>query len=598
MAPVVEGSNPPAIASETPSGQSGVTEQGLPIDNPAPLVEEVSDDALASILKDTQTDLAAIEKYGSREAAAEAGQLLSAKSRLPWQKLRGSDEVQTFVDQAAITLEKRFSGMKGGAILKDSRVSDMVSRRAELFNEDPALVMGEISKAGEGAASMVADMEAGYLIANRMMQETYETAFRIRNGMLGEWGGDAAKATAELKARLSAASDVLGAAQSITSNSGRALRRMRGDFRIKPEDIAKIRDLDGNKLAELVYSSKGDPKKLAQAANPSFLRRATDELSYLYANNLLWLYPTHVVNLASNTYMLAARPTEKILGSLALGAKGSPIRQQAMKEYSYMAASLGDAWSGLVDAFKRGDSILNPQRTEYFEGGSSGVTAKPLQWREVRDVWDLFNNAYNAINYHNIIGLPTRTLGAADEFFKTLRYRGVVQAEAASKANGLGLTGRDFKEYVQREMEKAIDPISGRAVNQKALEEAQVTTFQQELLPGTVGATVRNIRAPHPSTALVLPFVKTPINVLRYSWKMTPGLNLVQKEFRQAISGAKGAEAQAQAVGQMALGSLFMGLGAMLKLEGKITGAGPTDIEQKQKLRYRMATSCLRLSGR
>src|SRR5690606_1028083 len=112
---------------------------------------------------------------------------------------------------------------------------------------------------------------ASYLIANRMFQETHDLAFRIRNGILDEFDGDLAKAEGELKARLMASADLLAAAKSMSSNSGRALRRMRGQFQIKPEDLAKIKGMDGQKLADLIYQTKGDPKKLAQMANPTFL---------------------------------------------------------------------------------------------------------------------------------------------------------------------------------------------------------------------------------------------------------------------------------------------------------------------------------------
>lgn len=63
-----------------------------------------------------------------------------------------------------------------------------------------------------------------------------------------------------------------------------------------------------------------------------------------------------------------------------------------------------------------------------------------------------------------------------------------------------------------------------------------------------------------------------------------PGLNLLQREYRDALRGAKGAEAQVQAAGQMPPGSLFTGLAATLALEGKITGAGPTDANLRQQL--------------
>jgi hypothetical protein len=78
--------------------------------------------------------------------------------------------------------------------------------------------------------------------------------------------------------------------------------------------------------------------------------------------------------------------------------------------------------------------------------------------------------------------------------------------------------------------------------------------------------------------------VKTPVNVLRYATKMTPGLNGLQKEYRQMLGGKLGTEAQAHAIGQFALGSTFMGVAATLALGEKITGSGPTDPPLKKQL--------------
>lgn len=548
----------------------------------------VSDDDIATILKSSRDEDAAIRKYGSRETASEAGQVASRSSSLPWQKLRGTPEVMDFVKQSARVLKSQMDEAKGGAVLSDSKVSEMVSARADLFNEDPMLLMGQIKEAGESASTMVANMEASFLIANRMMGETYDLAFKVRNGMLDDWGGDAARAGEELKVRLMASADLLANARSMASNSGRALRRLRGQHQFSVEELAKVKEMDGEKLADLIFQSKGDPKKLAHIANPTFLRRVMDEGAYSLTNSLLWLYPTHLTNITSSVIMLAGRPTEKLLGSLAIAPKagGDIIRQQAIKEYAYTVGALGDAWQAMKDAFLRGDSILSPHNTEFFQGGGTiQTTQQALPWRPVKGVSDLAYNAVVSANYRNIVGLPTRALGAVDEFFKTLRYRAYVQADAAVKARAQGLKGDAFERFVREKMEKAIDPATGQALDQKALREAQITTFQQDLLLGTVGSSIQMVRARHPALVFVLPFVKTPINVLRYGWKMTPGINLLQKEFRDNLRGINGSEAKAHAAGQMALGSTFMALSATMALNGKLTGGGPNDPKLQKELR-------------
>lgn len=569
------------------SGLRTTSDLPSPVQETPPSVAllDASPEDVAAILKATDADLKAIRQFGTREAAAEAGQMTArSASRLPWQKLQAPDGLSAFMDNAAETLKAQMDAAKGGDILRDATVAAKVRDMADFWGEDPAALMGELVKAGDDAATMTAHMEAAYLISNRMLEETYEAAFKLRNGMLDEWGGDAAKAGEELRARLRASTTLLASAQSMRSNAGRTMRRLRGQFQLKPEDLQALDGMDAAKLADLLYQTKGDPKKLAQAANPTFLRRVLNEATFSLTNSLLWGYPTHVVNIASSLYMLAGRPTEKLLGGLALGPKagGDILRQRAIREYAATVAALGDAWQAGTEAFLRGDSILSPHNTEFFQGA---VTQQPLQWKPVANVGDLAENAWKAFNYRNLVGLPTRTLGAVDEFFKTLRYRAYVQAQAATEANARGLSGEDFKRYVSGQLERAIDPVTGRALDQKALQEAQTTTFQSELLAGTAGATIQQARNRHPVLTFVLPFVKTPINVLRYGWKMTPGLNLLQKEYRQAVTGALGAEAQAHAIGQMTLGAAFMGLAATLTLNGKITGGGPKEPRLLAELR-------------
>lgn len=552
---------------------------------PSVAVMEVSPEDVAAILKVTDADLKAIRQLGSREAAAEAGQMTArSASRLPWQKLKAPDDLSAFMDNATETLKAQMDTAKGGDILRDATVAAKVRDMADFWGEDPAALMGELIRAGDDAAGMTARMEASYLIANRTLSDTYETAFKLRNGMLDEWGGDAAKAGEELRDRLRVSTTLLTSAQSIRSNAGRTMRRLRGQFHLKPEDLQALDGMDPAKLADLLYQTKGDPKKLAQAANPTFLRRVLNEATFSLTNSLLWLYPTHVVNIASNLYMLAGRPTEKLIGGLALGPKagGDILRQRAIREYAATVAALGDAWQAGTEAFLRGDSLLSPHNTEFFQGS---VTQMPLQWKPVTNVGDLAENAWKAFNYRNVVGLPTRALGAVDEFFKTIRYRAFVQAQAATEANARGLSGEDFKRYVSEQMERAIEPATGRALDQKALQEAQTTTFQNELLANTAGATFQQARNRHPVLTFVLPFVKTPINVMRYGWKMTPGLNLLQTDFQQAIRGAQGAEAQAHAIGQMTLGAAFMGIAATLVLNGKITGGGPKEPRLLAELR-------------
>ncbi|MEW4457780.1 hypothetical protein AB1K42_06760 [Roseibium algicola] len=557
------------------------------------------------IIKGAREDFEAITKYGSREEALANGHKFS-NANLPWQKLKTSDEVQTLVATTAKTLKSQFDEAKngrlqaglGGAVLKDAKVVEMVRSTADLWGEDPEVVLGTLARAGENATTMVADMEASYIIARKMFEDTADLASKLNSGIIPEeFAGDLVAAQRRLVQMHSAAADMMAAGASMRAAAGRSLRRNRADFAITAEDIKNFGNIPPERLAEVLSQTKGDLKKLRQTVTPGFWRRVNDEAGFLLTNNLLWNWTTHAVNTTTNLYMLAARPGEKYLGSLLQGSRGSAIRQQAAKEYAYTIASLSDAWTSMVDAFLKGDSLLSPHTDEYFRQGSR-VNAPQIQWKPIKDTWDAFYNGLLAANFKQVsqasgqaaegayrvgVGLPTRSLGAFDEFVKTLRYRAVVQARGAMEAGEAGLTGQAFKDHIQKSLDDALD-VDGRALDAAALHEAQVTTFQQELLHGTFGKAVQNFRHNYPPTVLILPFIKTPVNVLRYSWKMTPALNLLQGEYRQMLKGAMGPEAQAQALGQMSLGGMFAGLATMLALEGKVTGGGPSDPALQKQL--------------
>lgn len=557
---------------------------------------KLSDMDVTGIIQGVEADVQAISRFGSREAAQRAGHNFS-RANLPWQKINSTEDVEALIANTARTLRTQMDLAKGGSVLTDARVSQMVSESAELFGQDPEVILGEIAKSGERATQMVADMEAAYIISRQLFEGAHELSNKIMAGSLSEFGGDAAAASKELTKRFTAAADMMAQGASIRAASGRALRRNRREFAITPDDVAKFKDIPPEKLAQILSSTGGDLRKLRETANPGFWRRVLDEGTFLLTNNLLWNWTTHAVNTSTNLYMLVARPVEKMLGSMLQGSRGSAVRRQAMQEFAYTAYSVSDAWKGMVDAFLKADSVMAPHQTEYFQTGSR-VQQPEIGLRPIKDTWDLFYNGLVAANYRQAgqaagkaagstyrtaVGMPTRALGSVDEFIKQLRYRSVVQARASVEGTDAGLKGLDLHKHIEKRLSESFTP-DGRAIDDSALREAQITTFQQELISGTMGKAVQNFRHNWPATAFVLPFVKTPINVLRYATKMTPGLNLLQKEYRQMLSGSMGSEQQAHAMGQMAIGSFFMATAANLALSGRITGSGPTDYELQKQL--------------
>ena len=544
----------------------------------------IGDEDVAALMEGWKADSEAIATWGSREAAEENGYRFSQSGQLPWQKLQGEGDMQVFTEHVAKTFEADLNALKGGDVLSDRQVNAMVGQRVWLFGDDPAALMGMIRRAGDGAKKMVANMEAGFVVANKALSDTYRLASQIRMGSLADFGGDAVAAEKALRQRLRFAVEALGNSKSMSANAGRALRRMRGEFRVSPDTLAKLESLDIDRITSLLYESQGNPKKLAKMADPGWLDRVVRGTGSIMANNLLWGWPSHVVNTVTSAYMTGVRPAERIIGSFATGG-GSAMRRRALREYRYMVSSLGDAWHFASQSFKSGDSVLAPHETEWFKAASNAIDGSVAQapgtFTQTKTVGDLFKNGFTALD--TALRFPTRALGTVDEFIKQMSYRGFVQAEASIRADELGLKGRAFKEFVERELDASFDE-AYRAVNRDALYEAQVRTFSQPLLSGTLGQTLQNAVAAHPSLRAIFPFVRTPVNVFRYAIKNLPGLNLLQREYWDMLNGKMGPELKATAAGQMAMGSLALSVGGILTADGRLTGGGPKDPALRQAL--------------
>lgn len=573
---------PGAPTAAAPQQQGRPT--GAPTGPKAPKLAEVTDEQVTGLVAASRSDAEALASSGSWDAAVSAGHTFGQGGSIPWQKLAAAseEEVGAFIGRVAETLTPELDSLKGGAVLTDAAVQRMVGLRARLWGEEPAALMGTLQAAGKQAQTMAANMEASFLVAQRSMQDTYAAAARISGGYFEEWGSREA-AHAALKDMLRVSATAFGHAQSMRAAAGRALRRNRSEFALEAADVSAMQALDGEQLAKILANTNGDPRALAKAMSPSLWAKTTDALQYLYVNNLLWGYKTHAVNLATNLYMVGVRPMERYIGSFRVGGEeGARLRAENLRQYAYMGTQLSESWRMAVDAWKAGDSVLNPHNTEALNVG--GALGKQVAQAEYRPFTSLANLAYNAgITAAKTLGAPTRVMGTVDEMVKQVVYRSKVQAAAHVEGASQGLAGRELSDFVRDRLMAAFDA-AGRATDLAALQEARIATFQQDLLPNTVGKGVATFTANQPWAKFVLPFVRTPTNAIRSGIKLTPGLNLLQTEYRQMIQGAMGPEAQAQAAGQMAMGAMFLGLAAHLASAGLITGGGPSDRRLRKTL--------------
>lgn len=606
-----DGSIGRAAHSDSRAGATHRTDSNIPA--ATPLSEEVapSPEQLTKLLDRARADQDALIQHGSREAAIDAGHVFAGSREtgpIPWQKLRTTDETRAWMERAIDEQASLINTVRGGdakGILSDNAVEKMVADRAATWREDPAELMGALTAAGEKAPQLAANMETSFLIANRAFQDAYELAVRINSENYTGFGSRS-EALAALQQRMAMATAMYANGKAIVSNSARTLRRMRGEFRITDEQLANIQTADPEALKNIVAATGGNPRALADAGRIGALHRITDEVAALHAGNLLWGWKTQVINFATSAAQLVWRPLEVNVGAAVLRQtilrgdearlrEAETLRQQTVREVTYLGSVLSDGWNAAVRAWIEGDSALIPHKQEAFNvaggGGSNHIREIVPDYRVIRSVDDLAHNALESWTaLKGAAGLSLRTLGAADEMVKTMRYRAIVLAKADLEAESRGLVrgSQDFNTYVSQRLDDAFDDL-GRGTDAQALEEAKASTFQQDLPTDDqtwIGSWSRSYSAgvtKAPLLRLITPFIKTPTNLMRYGVKLTPGLNLLQREYFHALSGGAGLEAQARATGQMSLGLMLTGIALTLWAKGSLVGAGPQNPQQRKQ---------------
>lgn len=558
---------------------------------PAPRPLAITDDQVQRLIAHGQADTEQLLSPGGWEGALERGYKFGDGGGIPWQKLSiepGTAPGTSQLDQVLRRVSDEFAGQiaaaKGGdglgGVRSDAFQDRLIQQRVAIYGDDPEALMGSLQLAGRNADRLVADVAAADLITLRASQDAQNLADRIRMGLLEEFGGDRSAAMSALRSHYEVAATARAESAAMVANAARTLRRQRAEFAYTPEDVAAMAKLSDAQMLNLIEAAGRDPRVADRLLRRGFWSRLGDDASYLYVNNLLWGLRTHFVNLSTNLYMLGARPLERMIGG---AIQGDRVRVAAnARQYAYMAGSLSEAWRDAVRTWQTGDSILSPRSSEL----SAATTGRSVNWvaegfKQADSIPNVLSNAYTG--FMKAAGLPTRALGAVDELVKQTVYRSKVMADAHGTGIAAGLEGPALSEHVRRALDAAFDD-AGRAVDLKALDEAHIATFQQDLLPGTFGARVQGFVGDSAALRIIVPFIRTPTNVLRMGWKLTPGLNLAQKEYRLMLRGEMGPEAQAQAMGQMAMGSLFLGVAGLLTHAGFITGGGPSDPKLKRQL--------------
>ena len=289
----------------------------------------------------------------------------------------------------------------------------------------------------------------------------------------------------------------------------------------------------------------------------------------VWINALLSNPKTHIVNITSNFVNTFLKPLEAGFGSL--------IRLENAQKYAKIRAEGANAISTLAGLTKYLDDVVHYTRLSFQK--SDGIIAGSGASKLDNPTQNLKGKVGTFVN------TPTRFLNAEDEFFKQINYRArmysiAVQkalADGASKTKNVGKNSKskkpitEFEAKVEQYFREGFDETGTIGINPDALKYAQEATFTQELFG--VFDKVQNIANNYPYIRQIIPFVKTPINLMMAIVDRTP-LGFARKQFRDDFFGRSGnLYRTAQVRGQIATGFALITYANYLASTGQITGS-------------------------
>lgn len=340
------------------------------------------------------------------------------------------------------------------------------------------------------------------------------------------------------------------------------------------------------------FSAITDPaaktKFIAEASKATTL----DKVQFYWINSLLSSPTTWVINATSNlgvvantvleSTVAATRNAVKGEGDITFGAVGDQlagmwhgltdavkISAEAMRAMGRFATNgdtaalketlgnpenVGTAWQSLV----KQTSAIDPTQASKFDYDLDPQNAKNMS--------GFIGKATQLLN--GVIGTPGRVLLATDELFKTIHYRGYMHMQASITGRKEGLKGAELQEYITNYL---TNPLTKD--HKEALNFAKYGTFQNDL--GKAGRGLQTIVREVPLTRFVMPFVRTPTNIIKYAihhspFMAYPGFRKLSTQMSEDI--AAGGVRKELAEAKVATGSMLFAVAGLMAANGILTG--------------------------
>jgi hypothetical protein len=341
---------------------------------------------------------------------------------------------------------------------------------------------------------------------------------------------------------------------------------------IRAQAIAELINAEGGpeqikKAAAAVVANADNPQAFNQTVRQVGESKLSGAIHQAWINGLLSSPKTHAVNILSNSLTAVWAVPERYLAagiSQTVGDGAITYGEASAKAFG-MTKGIRD---GFMLAVKGKQAAENPEIADLFDmfGKIEGNHTNQITGSAF-GVDDASKFGQGIAMVGKALNLPSAALQAEDAFFKSIGYRMELNALAYREAVREGLEG---KELAERITSIIADP--PETLKLEAVDAAAYQTFTNPL--GRLGKQYQSAIRMTPGGRYVVPFIRTPTNIMKYTLERTP-LALLSKNIRADIKagGPRGAEAMAR----ITMGSMVMMVIADMTAEGTITGAGPND---------------------
>ncbi len=383
---------------------------------------------------------------------------------------------------------------------------------------------------------------------------------------------DRAAYTPEMRATVLDALDSIRVTSQASSEAGRALN-IHKKILARDEQFQEVsqmnrvlKTLEGNgikrtddvidALKGIDFNNPGEVNRFVYNATKTRWQKISDRAYEIWINGLLSQPLTHIVNTTSNTLTLIGQYPERLVGAgiekarVGLGVLGGKTQER------FAGETLQDAFS-VIQGIKNGTKrFLDSAKT-----GKMGETKLETHISTLPPWMQKFT--------------PARALGAEDEFFKGFIENSEMNRLAYRKASQEGLKGQAKADRITGLLSNPTEEML-EATAQKA----KYLTYQKEL--GKVGSWVMKGKGTVPGLKYFIPFVRTPVNIVKFSLERTPA-NIPRIAYK-AAKGELAGGALSEEIAKTVTGGMLGFSAYLMAKEGYVTGGGPKNTEERDEL--------------